>query len=84
MGNIVEDILIESKRKIDYSFMNWVGKYITEMEDQGCTRIACISRGLFDMHTLKGKPHEMPLWVVDSSLEEVVDHTPYGSSNKIP
>ena len=29
-----------------------------KMEDQGCTRIACIKRGLFDMHALKGKTHE--------------------------
>ena len=78
MGNMVEDIPIESTRKYDYIFMDWVYKYITEIEDQGCTRNACISRGLVDMHTLKGKPHELPLWVVGSSIEEVVDHIPYG------
>ena len=65
--------------------MYWVDKYITEIEDQGCTRIACISKGLVDMHTLKEKPdHELTLWVVYYSLEEVDDLTPYGSSNKIP
>ena len=36
------------------------------------------------MHTLKGKPHEFPLLVVDSSPEEVADHIPYGSTNKSP
>ena len=36
-------------------------------------------RGLFDMHDLK----EIPLWLVDSSLKDVVDHIPYGSANKI-
>ena len=48
--------------------MDWVDKFIGEIEDQGCTRIACISRGLFDMHALKGKPHEISLWVVDSTI----------------
>ena len=61
MGNIDEDIPIESTRKIDYPFMYWVGKYITEMEDQGCTIISWIDKGLFNMHTLKGKPHELLL-----------------------
>ena len=69
MGNIAKDMPIESSRKIDYPFIDWVGKYITEMEDQGCTRIACISRGLFDMYTLKGKPHKLPLWMEDLALE---------------
>ena len=59
MGNIVEDIPIESARKIDYPFMDWVGKYIIEMEDQGCTKIACIGRELFDMHALKGIHNEI-------------------------
>ena len=36
------------------------------------------------MHALKGKPHEFPLLVVDSSPEEVDDHIPYGSTNKSP
>ena len=33
MGNLSEDIPIESTSKIDYPFMDWVGKYIIEMED---------------------------------------------------
>ena len=59
-GNMAEDIPIESTRKKYYLFMDWVDKYITEIEDQGCTRIACISRGLFDMHTLKGNLMSFP------------------------
>ena len=69
MWNIAKDKPSELERKIDYPFIVWVGKYFTEMEDQGCTRIACISRGLLDMHNVKGKPHELPLWVVYYSLE---------------
>ena len=81
MGKIAKDVPFKSTSKGDYLFMDWVDKYISEIEDQGCTRIACISRGLFDMDDLKGKPHELPLWVVDYSLEEVIDHIPYGSKN---
>ena len=39
-------------------------------------------RALFDMPALKEIPYETPLWVAYSSLEEVVDHIPYGSTNK--
>ena len=84
MGNVDEYMPIESKIKGDYIFMDWVDKFITEMEDQGCTRIACIGRGLFDIHSLKGKSHDIPLWVVYYSIEEVDDHIPYGSANKSP
>ena len=84
MENMAEDIPIESERKYDYLFMDWVDKYITKIEDQGCTRIAYINRGFLGMHTLKRKPHEFPLWLVDYSLEKVVDHIPYGSENKSP
>ena len=73
MVNIVEDISIESASKDDYLFMDWVDKYITKIEDQGCTRIACINRGLFDMHAWKETPYETTLWMVYFSLEEVAD-----------
>ena len=64
MGNMPEDILIESSSKDDYLFMDWVDKYITKIEDQGCTRISCINRGLFDMHAWMETPYEIPLWMV--------------------
>ena len=51
MGKIVEDMPIESASKIDYPFMDCVGKYTTKMDDQGCTRISCIGRGLFEGET---------------------------------
>ena len=38
-------------------------------------------RGLFDMYAFKETPYEIPLWVVNSSLKEVVYHIPYGSTN---
>ena len=65
-------------------FMDWVDKYITEIEDQGCTRIACISRGLFDMHVWKETHYEIPLWMVFFYPKEVAYHIPYGSENKGP
>ena len=47
----------------------------TYLMDENC-------RALFDMPALKEIPYETPLWVAYSSLEEVVDHIPYGSTNK--
>ena len=83
MGKMVEDMPIESSSKYDY-LMDEVNEYITEMEDKECTRIACISRGLFDMHAWKETPYDIPLWMVYSDLDEVAYHIPYGSTNKIP
>ena len=84
MGNMAEDIPIESTSKYDYLFMDWVDKYITKIEYQGCTRNACISTGLFDMHALKETPCDIPLQMVYSTLEDVDDDIPYGSANKSP
>ena len=39
MGKMAEGMPIELANKGDYLFMNWVDKYITKIEDQGCTRI---------------------------------------------
>ena len=64
MGNMPEDIQIESESKDDYLFMDWVDKYITKIEDQGCSRSACINRGLFDMHAWKETPYDTNLWMV--------------------
>ena len=64
--------------------MGWVDKYITKIEDQGRTIIACISRRLFNMHTLKGKPRNISLWLVDYSIEDVSNHITYGYENKSP
>ena len=41
--------------------MYWVGKNILEIEDEGCTRIACISKGLSDTHASKEKHYEITL-----------------------
>ena len=79
MGNMVEEIPIESTRKYDHLFMDQVDKNITEIEDQGCTRIACINRGFFDLHAWKETPYDIALWMVYSTPEEVADHIPYGS-----
>ena len=84
MVNMYEDIRIELASKHDYLFMDWVDKYITKVEDQGCIRISCINRGLFDMHAWKETPYEITLWMVYSSPEYVADHIPYGSANKSP
>ena len=58
---MAEEIPNESINKYDYLFMDWVDKYITEIEDQGCTRIAFISRGLFNMYTWKETPYDITL-----------------------
>ena len=79
-----KDVLNESSRKYDYLFMDWVDKNIIEIEDQGCTRIACISERLSDKHAWKEMRYCMPLWIVEYDLEEFSDHIPYGSKNKIP
>ena len=84
MGNMPKDIPIESTSKDDYLFMDWVDKYITKIEDQGCTRIACISEGLSDAHAWTETRYEEPLWIVASDPEEVSNHIPYGLKNKIP
>ena len=78
MRNMAEDMPLESASKGDYVLMGWVDKYVTEIEDQGRTIIACINRRLFNMHTLKGKPPNISLWLVDSSIEDVFDHITYG------
>ena len=72
------DMPIESTSKYDYLFMDWVDKYITKIEDQGCTKIACINRGLFDMHARKETLYDITLWMVYYYLEDVSDHIPYG------
>ena len=64
--------------------MDWVDKYITKTKDQGCNRIACINRGLSDMHAWKETPYDTTIWMVYSTPEEVSDHIPYGSANKSP
>ena len=64
MGNMAEEISIELARKYDYLFMYWVDKYITKIKDQGCTKIACINRGLFDMHAWKETNYDITLWMV--------------------
>ena len=79
-----EYIPSESKRKYDYLFMDWIDKNITEIEDQGCTRITFISKGLSDTHDWKETHYDIPLWMVEYDPEEVDDHIPYGSTNKIP
>ena len=84
MGNMAKGIPIESTSKYYYLFMDWVDKYITKIEDQGCTRIAYINRGLFGMHAWKETPYDITLWMIYSDPKEVADYIPYGSQNKIP
>ena len=60
-----EDIPSESTSKDDYLLMDWVDKNITEIEDQGCTRIACIIEGLSDTHAWKETHYDIPLWMVE-------------------
>ena len=62
--------------------MDLVDKYITEIEDQGCTKLACISREWFDMHALEERPHELPIWNENLALKKVVDYISYDSTNK--
>ena len=44
--------------------MDWVDKNITEIEDQGCTRIVCIGEGLSDTHAWKEANYDITLWMV--------------------
>ena len=44
------------------------------MEDQGCTKLACISREWFDMHALEERPQELPIWNEDLDLKKVADY----------
>ena len=78
MGNMAEGIPIESTSKYYYLFMDWVDKYITKIEDQRCTKIACINKGLFDIHDWKETPYDITLWMVYSAQEDVADNIPYG------
>ena len=84
MGNMDEDIPSESTRKYDHLFMDWVNKNIIEIEDQRCTRIACIGEGLSNTYAWKETHSDNPSWMVESDRKEVADHIPYGSENKIP
>ena len=61
MGNMDEDIPNESARKYYYLFMDWVDKYITKIEAQGCISLACICKELLDMHALKKILHDFPI-----------------------
>ena len=76
---MVENIPNESTNKYDYLFLDWVDKYITKIEDQGCTIIVGIYRGLSDTHAWKETPYDIPLWMVESDPKEVPDHIPCGS-----
>ena len=73
MRYVDEYIPFELSSKGDYLFKDLVDKYITEMEDQGCTKLTCIGRELFDMHDLKERPHEPPIWNEYLVLKKVVD-----------
>ena len=66
MGNMAKEIPSESTKKYDYLFMDWVDKNIIEIDDQGCTRIACISGGLYGTHAWKETHYDIPLWMVES------------------
>ena len=39
--------------------MDWLDKYITKMESQGCTSFSSIYKELFDMHSSEERPHEV-------------------------
>ena len=61
--------------------MDWVDKNIIEIEDQGCTRIACIIEGLSDTHAWRETYYHTTLWMVESHIEEEDDNIPYVSEN---
>ena len=84
MRNMDEDISSESTRKHDYLFRDLVTKNITEIEDKRCTTIACTSEGLSNTYDWEEMHSDNSLWMVESDPEEVADHIPYGSENKIP
>ena len=67
--DIDENMTFESTKRADYIFKELIYKYIIEMEDQGCTKLSCVSREWFDMHSLEERPHKMPVWNEDSSFE---------------
>ena len=69
IGDIDENMPFKSASKGDYLYMDLIDKYITEMEDQGCTKLACIDREMFYIHSLKEIYHELPIWNEDKKFE---------------
>ena len=82
MGNMPEEIPIESAIKDYYLFMDWVDKYITKTEAQGCTSLACICKELLDMHALKKRLHELSIWRKYLYLKKVVDYISHRSTSQ--
>ena len=78
MGDIDENMKLGSTNKGDYPFKDLVYKDIIETNDQICTKLACNDGELFDMHALKGIPHEILIWKYIFHSNNVVDHIPYG------
>ena len=60
--------------------MDWIDKYITEMEAHGCTSLACICKELFYMHPLEERPPELPIWKEDLYLKKVDDYISHRSA----
>ena len=73
MDKLVEGMHIESASKGDCMSMDWVDKYIIEMNDQGCTRISCIGKELFGMHILEERPRELPILKENLDMKKMDD-----------
>ena len=82
MDKLVEGMHIESARKGDCTSIDWVDKYIIEMNDQGCTRIAWIGKELFDIHILEERPRELPILKENLDMNNMVVYTSLGETRK--
>ena len=83
MGYIYENMPLEEEIKYFYLFIDWIDKYITGMEAQGCTSLARIYTKMFDMHSLKERIHDFPISRKYLDLNKVAYYISYGSANKI-
>ena len=83
MGYIYENMPLEEEIKDFYLFIDCIDKYITGMEAQGCTSLARIYTKMFDMHSLKERIHDFPIWRKYLDLNKVAYYISFGSANKI-
>ena len=52
------------------------------MEAQGCTRLACECGECLLRNAMEEGPHEIPMWKVTFTLEDVTDYVPCKSENQ--
>ena len=74
---IQEGLIFRYASKGTYLSRDWIDKYLTEMEVQGCISFSCIYREFFDMHALEERPQEIPIWIEYLAMKRVSDYIPH-------